>query len=101
MQHMDSDLVCPARLKHTFHHCHITEPFKDGIVCHGMFALGGIFQYSHLKFVFGIAAYIARNRALVRIKITPYQRDIFPFGRFVKKLFSEHCLGLRGFGHYK
>ncbi len=85
-EHVDSNLMGPAGLKHAFHTGDISEALHHFVVGDCMLSNLGILKHCHLKFVSGIAGDIAHDGATVSIEITPYQRDILTAGCLVSVL---------------
>ena len=99
MLHVYANLMCSSCLQHTFHKRHISKPFQNLIVRHGMLSLIRVSHYSHLHSVFRITSYVARYCSFVLFHYSPHQCVVFTFCGLIVELHSKTGLRIRCFGY--
>ena len=92
MFHVGSYLVSPTCLEYTLYKSCVAEPFYHAPVGYRMFSHRWVVIDCHYAAVFLRACYIAFNRSLVCIEVTPHQGGVFTFSGVVEKLLGQHHL---------
>lgn len=92
--HVYAYLVRATRLELTFHKCHITKAFQYSPVGDGVLtALVVLGKHGHDHAVFGMAAHIAHDGALILVEIAPHQCPVLAFEVVVEEDLGETHLG--------
>ena len=84
--HVNPYLVSSPSLEPAFNQINVSQALQYFVMSYCMFAALAILKNSKNLPVFWAATNVADNRSLFFFKISPNQRNVFPFGRFFKKL---------------
>lgn len=83
--HVRPDLMGASCLKVALYEGYIPQTLQYLPMGDGMFALITIGKGVHNSPVFGTSAYMGIDGALIFVRLSPYQSDVSPFDRVVKK----------------
>ena len=77
ISHVHPYLMSASGLKATFDERYISERLNNFIMCHRMLALAAVREDLHYLAVPDIAAYMTCDGAFLRVRSTPYERNVF------------------------
>ena len=87
--HMHPYLVRTPGFQTTFYKRNISQTLESRIMSYGMLTIIALGRHGHLQTIFQTTTYISFDPTFVLLHSSPYECNILPFCRFIKKLQSQ------------